>query len=124
MDNDKEWEKIMEHTKIASQMLDIENKLAALVKKYGLENKESIPLAGLTLIMAAVTRLMALTITHEVATSVFLMKDLVHAAHDIQEDTTTALKYALDHMTGGEELTKTSLGDILGQSLWSADGEK
>ena len=33
MDQDKEWEQIMEHTEIASQMHDIENKLIALVEK-------------------------------------------------------------------------------------------
>ena len=119
MDNDKEWERIVEHTEIASQMLDIGNKLTALVKKYGLENEESIPIAGLVLIMAAATRLMALTITHEPKVSVILMQDIVRAAHDSNEDVIEALSYAVDQL-GRQSGQSMSLGDMLGEVLWSS----
>ena len=129
MDNDKEWERIVEHTEIASQMLDIGNKLTALVKKYGLENEESIPIAGLVLIMAAATRLMALTITHEPKVSVILMQDIVRAAHDSNEDVIEALSYAVDQLPGNDASkykpmgSSLSLGDILGEALWSSKQE-
>ena len=123
-DGDKEWERIVEHTEIASQMHDIENKLAALVEKYGLANENSIPIAGLTLIMAAATRLMALTITHEPKVSVMIMQDIVRAAHNSHEDTIEALRYAVDQLGvlnregSGQSV---SLGDILGEALWSSN---
>ena len=73
--------------------------------------------------MAAASRLLALTITHEPITSVLLMKDLVLAPHSIREDTNIALKYAVNHMAGNEEFAESSPGDILGQSLWPAEYE-
>ena len=129
-DSDKEWEKTVEHTEIASQMHDIENKLATLVEKYGLVNEDSIPIAGLTIIMAAVTRLMALTITHEPKVSVMLMQDIVRAAHNSHEDTVEALRYAVDQLSGNDESkykpmgSSLSLGDILGEALWSSNQEQ
>jgi hypothetical protein len=70
--------------------------------------------------MAAVTRLMALTITHESKVSAIIMQDIVRAAHDSHDDTMEALRYAVDEISilSGES---TSLGDILGAELWSAN---
>ena len=125
MDNiDEQLERATERTIIAAQLHDIEKELKVLIEKYGLGSDDSVPLSGLYLIVSAASRLMALTVTHEPVTSVSLMKDLVFAAHDIHNDVDTALRYALDHLTDDEGLAKTSLGDILGQSLWSADGGK
>jgi hypothetical protein len=124
MNNSTELERVEERTALAAQLHEIELELANLVKEYGLKSEDSVPLSGLYIIVAAASRLMALTVTHEPVTSVILMKDLVQAAHGIHDDTVTALQYAVDRMKGSEELSGSSLGDILGQSLWSAgEGE-